>query len=218
MQGMLTAFRTVAMKQINGFTKGHLIEDYDITARLKSHGWKVKIAQKAIAWTSVPETAEALWKQRVRWISGGLQVLGQFWKKTEVVYQDLLGHLFFASLFLMIILSFFYVRSEVSNAETVTILLVLALINFAVAFTFNIVSLALYADADRKDWLMKLAVIPEFIYSNVLSWILLGSYFFILYSKVFKPLATKVGFFSKPYNWGLAAFNKAGFSTTWGTK
>lgn len=219
MQGMLTAFRASAMQQLGGFTKGHLIEDYDITARLKDHGWKVKIAQKAIAWTHVPETVEALWKQRVRWISGGLQVLGQFWKKAEVVYQDLLGHVFFVTLLALIIMSFFYVRSsDASNPETVTILFVLSLFNFFVAFIFNIVSLALYKDADFKDWAIKTLIIPELIYSNILSLILLGSYFFILYSKVFKPLANKVGIFSKPYNWGLAAFNKAGFSSQWGTR
>lgn len=218
MQGMLTAFRAIALKQIGGFTKGHLIEDYDSTARLKSAGWNVKIAQHAIAWTHVPETIEALWKQRVRWISGGLMVLGQFWKKAEVVYQDILGHLFFLSLLALIVLSFMFVRTGDSNPETVAMLFVLSLINFAIAFTFNMASLALYADADKKDWLIKFIIIPELIYSNILSLILFGSYIFALYSKVFKPLANRVSLFNAPYHWGLAVFNKAGFSTKWGTR
>lgn len=218
MHGMLTAFRTAAVKEINGFTKGHLIEDYDITARLKSEGWNVKIAQKAIAWTTVPESIEALWKQRVRWVSGGLHVLGEFWKKFDVIYQDLIGHMLFISLFGLIVLSFFFVRTETSNPETVLILFALSLFNFLVAFIFNVVSLSLYEDSDKRDWLMKLTVLPELIYSNLLSLILLGSYLFIVYNKVFKPIATRISLFNAPYNWGLAAFNKAGFSTKWGTK
>lgn len=218
MHGMLTAFRTDAIQEINGFTKGHLIEDYDITARLKSEGWNVKIAQKAIAWTTVPETIEALWKQRVRWVSGGLHVLGEFWKKFDVVYQDLIGHILFLSLFGLIVLSFFFVRTGKSEPETVLILFGLSLFNFLVAFIFNVVSLALYEDSDKKDWAMKLTVLPELIYSNLLSLILLGSYLFIVYNKIFKPIANKISLFNAPYNWGLAAFNKAGFSTKWGTK
>lgn len=218
MQGMLTAFRATALKQIKGFTKGHLIEDYDITARLKNAGWTVKIAQKAEAWTHVPETAEALWRQRVRWVSGGLQVLGQFWKKTISVYQDLLGHIFFASLFVMIMLSFVFVRAHESNPTLVLTVLAISLFNFLVSFIFNVASLVLYKDADKKDWLLKLTILPELIYSNILSLILLGSYIFLLYSRVFKPLASRITLLSRPYNWGLEAFNKAGFSSRWGTR
>lgn len=218
MQGMLTAFRVTALKQIKGFSKGHLIEDYEITARLKTAGWKVKIAQKAEAWTHVPETAEALWRQRVRWVSGGLQVLGQYWKKTVSVYQDLLGHMFFASLFIMIMLSFVFVRDHESNPALVMTVLAISLFNFLVSFIFNVASLVLYKDADRQDWLLKLTILPELIYSNILSLILLGSYIFLLYSKVFKPLANRISLLSRPYNWGLEAFNKAGFSTRWGTR
>ena len=218
MQGMLSAFRTEALVTVKGFTKGHLIEDYDLTARLKSKGWKVKIAQKAIAWTEVPETIEQLWKQRVRWISGGLTVLGQFKNQTSAVYQDVIGHGLFLSLFALVILSFFVTKHDFSNPGLTLVLIALSLFNFFVAFIFNIVSLSVYHDAGKRDWLLKLSIIPELIYSNMLSIILLGSYLFVLYNFINRPIAQRISLMQRAYGWGLSAFSKAGFSQTWGTR
>lgn len=217
MQGMLTAFRMPAIEAVEGFTHGHLIEDYDITARLKTLGMKVKIARKAIAWTHVPETIEDLWKQRVRWTSGGLNVLQEFWGSTTVVYQDMIGHTLFLSLLILIGLSFLFPKDSPEHFLAM-ILLVSSLTNFFIAFSFNIYSLFIYPSRDRKDTIIKLTILPELIYSNMLSLVLVGSYLFFVYKKLAKLIESKLPFLSQPYRWGLHVFNKAGFSTTWGTR
>jgi cellulose synthase/poly-beta-1,6-N-acetylglucosamine synthase-like glycosyltransferase len=218
MQGMLTAFRMTALQQINGYRDGHLIEDYDITARLKNAGWSVKIAQDAVAWTTVPEVVEDLWKQRVRWTNGGLFVVKQFWKQAATVHQDIIGHALFIGLSLMVILSFVFAGSNENNVALASWLLALAIINFIIAFTFTLATFVRYADRDEKDWLLKLSILPEFIYSNLLSLILIGSYAFFVYTLVGRTVVTRIPYLNKSYTRGLNTFNKVGFSSTWGTR
>jgi cellulose synthase/poly-beta-1,6-N-acetylglucosamine synthase-like glycosyltransferase len=218
MQGMLTGFRMTTLKQIGGYTDGHLIEDYDITARLKARGWKVKVEQNAIAWTNAPETLEGLWKQRVRWTFGGLRVLQEFWGKVDIIYQDLIGHGLFLSLLLLVGLSFTFAGAKSQNPSATIALFMIALLNFLIAFTFNLYTLTRYADRDKKDILLRASVIPEFIYTNVLNIILIGSYLFFLYNLITKAFQKETTLFNRPYRLGLSAFNKVGFSTTWGTR
>lgn len=218
MQGMSTAFKMEAVQEVKAFSERHLIEDYEITARLKTKGWKVKIAQGAIAWTHVPETIENVWRQRIRWIIGGLYVVRQYAKNFSSVYQDAVGHILFLSLFLLVIASIFIGYSGDTNPILIAWLLGVAIFNFILTFIFNIVFLTFYKEADWKDWVVKLAVVPELIYNNLLTLILLGSYVFVLYIAAIKPLAEKIARLQKAYDWGLGAFNKAGFNTNWGTK
>lgn len=218
MQGMLTGFRMSALKQVNGFTTGHLIEDYDITARLKKVGWKVKIAEKALAWTNVPEDLQSLWKQRIRWTYGGVNVVRQFWKNIKIVFQDVVGHLMFISLMFLVVLSFFLNQSPVEHAELSYILLILAITQFLVSLIYNLVSLSFYEEGDFWDWILKLSVFAEFVYANVLSFVLIGVYLFFLYQKIIGRLVYRVKKFYSPYNFGLSLFQKFGYSSTWGTK
>lgn len=219
MQGMLTAFRMSALRSVKGFKIGHLIEDYEITVRLKNKGWKVKIADKACAWTKVPENFACLWKQRVRWNLGGLKVIKNFWKNITAVFQDLIGHLLFISLFILIILSLvFRGNSFYNNSELGRTLLLISLTNFALAYGFSLLSMFTFTNRDWKDWLIKASIILEFFYSNVLTLILLGSYLFLVYNYLAKKLFLKNNYGIMVYEWGLSIFKKIGFSLSWGTK
>jgi hypothetical protein len=218
MQGMITGFRMSALRKVKGFTTGHLIEDYDITARLKKIGWKVKIANKAFAWTTVPEDFESFWKQRVRWTYGGLKVVSQFWKNTASVFQDLMGHTMFLILLLLVIISFILNRQTYSNAKYALALIIVGFLHFTLSTTYSLIVLKTYKDRDKWDWILKLSIIPEFVYSNVLSLVLLGSYLFYTYQLILSSLASKFVGISHIYNFGLSIFHKIGYSSTWGTK
>jgi cellulose synthase/poly-beta-1,6-N-acetylglucosamine synthase-like glycosyltransferase len=219
MQGMLTAFRMEAMKQVKGFTIGHLIEDYDITVRLKQKGWIVGIAKNAKAWTSVPEDFVSLWKQRVRWGYGGLHVVKQYGKHLSALFQDILGHTLFLTLLLLVILSFFITADTSAISPTVLYILIgMSIAQFIISFAFNIISLLAYDERDYGDWIVKLTFIPELVYSNVLSLVLLGSYMYFIYNHTMGALAKKSKLFVKPYKIGLKAFEKLGYSLSWGTR
>ncbi len=218
MPGMLTAFRYAAIREASGFTTGHLIEDYDLTAKLKSKGWQVSIAKDTEAWTMVPEDLGSLWKQRVRWVYGGLTVLRNYWKNIPTVFQDLFGHFLFISLFTLVIFSFIFARSYNGNPTLILLLLILSVINFLAANAFNLLTFLTYSQKDRVDWIIKLSLIPEFIYSNFLTLVLLGTYLFFVYNKLLGTLSRKVNFILKIYKVGLVFFGKAGYSLSWGTR
>lgn len=215
MQGMLTAIRMEVLRQTNGFKIGHLIEDYEMTVRSKLRGWEVRIAQNAVAWTYVPETIPHLWKQRARWISGGVGVVFSFWKSIPAIYQDLYGHLSFILLFSLIVLSYRYSDSYSQTAYITPVLLAISLFNFGLMFIYNAFTLIEYKDKDKTDWILKLTLLPELIYSNLFSVILLGAYTYFVFNAATSAL---ISIFIYTRKIGLLAFNKAGYSTTWGTR
>jgi cellulose synthase/poly-beta-1,6-N-acetylglucosamine synthase-like glycosyltransferase len=218
MQGMLTAFRKEAVDEVGGYTEGHLIEDYDITVRLKEHGWNVAIATDAKAWTDVPETFVGLWKQRVRWAYGGLHVLKDHYKTVPAVFQDLLGHSLFISLTFFVIVSLFIGAGPSLPPAFLYSLIGLGIGQIIVSLFFNILTILSYEERDSIDWAIRLTLLPELLYSNILSLMLLGTYSYFFYNQTVGRIASKIDIASKPYRLGLYAFSKLGYSLTWGTR
>ena len=122
MHGMLTAFRSRAIWDIGGFDEGHLIEDYEVTTRLKCSGWSVKSAPQALAWTVVPESLSRFWRQRTRWSYGGIVVVANA-PRLWPVFQDILGHAVFClTITTILILQFVHGSGHVPSVITQMIL------------------------------------------------------------------------------------------------
>jgi hypothetical protein len=96
----------------------------------------------------------------------------------------------------------------------VSLILFVAYLHFSVAYYFNIFTLRYYKNADWTDRGIRLTVIPEFIYSNMLSLVLIGAYLFYLYNKSIG----KISALNRFYKQGLSVFSRFGFSLSWGTK
>lgn len=73
--GVITAFRKSAVHQVGYWSADALTEDIDITWKLQRAGWDVRFEPNALVWILMPETIQGLWKQRLRWATGGAQVL-----------------------------------------------------------------------------------------------------------------------------------------------
>jgi biofilm PGA synthesis N-glycosyltransferase PgaC len=73
--GVITAFRKAAVHDVGYWSADMLTEDIDITWKLQRAGWTVKFEPNALVWILMPETLRGLWKQRLRWATGGAQVL-----------------------------------------------------------------------------------------------------------------------------------------------
>ena len=58
-----------------------MCEDIDITWKLQTRGWLVRYEPNALCWILMPETLVGLWKQRLRWAMGGMQVLIKYSRK-----------------------------------------------------------------------------------------------------------------------------------------
>ncbi len=216
MHGMLSAFRYEAIMKVGSFATGHLIEDYDMTARIKKAGYDVKFASLAAAWTDVPENFKALWKQRIRWSVGGLEILAKE-RYLPAIFQDVIGHFMFIATFISVVLAF-TIPSQ-NNYPVITWIIAMAAISqFIIGFTFNLVTLKSYEDADIWDWIIRMSIIPEFVYANILTFGLLGSYLFIVYTKLVRKLlklTRHAEYLDKQIS---SLFLKAGYSMGWGTR
>jgi len=79
--GVIAAFRRSAVRDIGFWSPDKLTEDVDITWRLHLAGWEVRFEARALCWILMPETLRGLWRQRLRWAMGGMQVVFSNWRK-----------------------------------------------------------------------------------------------------------------------------------------
>src|SRR3989344_717665 len=218
MHGMLTAFRVSALREVGRFAEGHLIEDYEITTRLKTRGWSVKLAGSSPAWTMVPETFSKLWRQRTRWSYGGITVI------TKVTYlpsvlQDLIGHgVFFVTVIMIGLMLVFRSTSTVPTHITDWIV-GLSLLQLALWYAFQLWLMGLYRERDRYDWIIRVSLLPEFIYTNILTFIVLGSYLFLLFNMLTHAVTRQSGSVVRRLTaLGAALFAVCGYTKGWGTR
>jgi poly-beta-1,6-N-acetyl-D-glucosamine synthase len=73
--GVLAAYRKSAILNCGLFDSDTVTEDIDITWKLQEQFWDVRYEPRALARILVPETLTGLWRQRLRWAQGGLEVL-----------------------------------------------------------------------------------------------------------------------------------------------
>ena len=73
--GVIGCFRRTALESVDDWDPTRLTEDIDLTWRLQRAGWRVRYEPHALVWILMPETLGGLWRQRLRWARGGLQVL-----------------------------------------------------------------------------------------------------------------------------------------------
>lgn len=73
--GVIAAFRKKALLDCGMWDLDMITEDIAVTWKLQRRSWDVRYEPRAICWMLVPETIRGLWRQRVRWAQGGLEVL-----------------------------------------------------------------------------------------------------------------------------------------------
>jgi poly-beta-1,6 N-acetyl-D-glucosamine synthase len=88
--GAVGAWRTDLLRSMGGFSGDTVAEDTDLTLTIRRNGWKILYDEDAIGRTEVPETMEALIRQRFRWTFGTLQAV---WKHRDVTGKPRYGTL-----------------------------------------------------------------------------------------------------------------------------
>ena len=78
--GAAGAWRADVLREYGGFSGDTVAEDTDLTLMIRRHGWKIVYDEEAIGHTEVPETVDALVRQRFRWTFGTLQAV---WKHRD---------------------------------------------------------------------------------------------------------------------------------------
>ncbi|NHB57151.1 poly-beta-1,6-N-acetyl-D-glucosamine synthase [Acinetobacter shaoyimingii] len=73
--GVIAGFRKTALEQVGFWSEEKITEDIDISWKIQMQGWNIHYVPKALCYIFMPETFTGLWKQRVRWAQGGVEVL-----------------------------------------------------------------------------------------------------------------------------------------------
>lgn len=76
--GVVVMFRRRALLQVGFWSPDMLTEDIDISWKLQTNHWEVQFEPHALCWILMPETLAGLWKQRLRWAMGGIQVISKY--------------------------------------------------------------------------------------------------------------------------------------------
>ena len=88
--GAAGAWRADLLRANGGFSGDTVAEDTDLTLTIRRNGWKILYDEDAVGRTEVPETVEALIRQRFRWTFGTLQAV---WKHRDAVGKPRYGTL-----------------------------------------------------------------------------------------------------------------------------
>ncbi len=68
-------FSKTALDRIGYWRDDMITEDIDVSWRLQFDHWDLQYVPKALCYIYMPETFKGLWKQRLRWSQGGVEVL-----------------------------------------------------------------------------------------------------------------------------------------------
>jgi biofilm PGA synthesis N-glycosyltransferase PgaC len=72
--GVVAAFRRSAVFDVGGFSPNMPTEDIELTWKLQKRFYDVRYEARAIVWMTVPTSFKGLFKQRLRWARGLMQV------------------------------------------------------------------------------------------------------------------------------------------------
>ncbi len=89
--GALSAYRKKALEDIGYFDKRIMTEDIEVAWNLLRHKWKVRMANRAMGFTSVPTTYKGWYNQRIRWDVGGFQTLQKHWSSLGKTQYNMFG-------------------------------------------------------------------------------------------------------------------------------
>ncbi len=73
--GVIAGFRRTALHRVGYWAEDMVTEDIDISWRLQMDHWDIRFEPDALCYIYMPETFKGLWKQRLRWAQGGVEVL-----------------------------------------------------------------------------------------------------------------------------------------------
>jgi biofilm PGA synthesis N-glycosyltransferase PgaC len=73
--GVISGYRRAALNRIGYWDESMITEDIDISWRLQMDHWNIRYEPNALCYIRMPETFKGLWKQRLRWAQGGMEVM-----------------------------------------------------------------------------------------------------------------------------------------------
>jgi poly-beta-1,6-N-acetyl-D-glucosamine synthase len=190
--GMCTMYKTEAMKAVMAKRKAvgkpdctvydlhNITEDYELTITLKELGFHVAAGLGMYAWTYVPLKLTDLWRQRIRWLRGGLDTLWEHgWNKST--RKDILNSGFFWIMFLFqgILLAYtlMYVTKGIFYFNKM-VMLVMCIMYVDCVYTLRYVQ-----NPQKWDYFVRLTFVPQLFYA----WFIIAQQLYAYYLFFFNP-------------------------------
>lgn len=181
LHGLCTIFRLQALLDIRGYTPGHMLEDYDLTIRLKQAGWRASYSPFMKAWTSVPLTFRSFFRQRLRWMRGGVDILLKNGLNRHTA-NDILNHTLFLILFLGVV-SYIGFNIGAGGWRWRPCLEVLPLILALTGYTWSLCRLRYLDKLEPADVIVRVSLLPELFIAVLLSFCQLRAYYLALFGR-----------------------------------
>lgn len=81
--GVVSAFRKAALHRNRYWNTDMVTEDIDVSWSLQADHWDIRYEPNALCWILMPETLRGLWRQRLRWAQGGVEVFLRYWRDLQ---------------------------------------------------------------------------------------------------------------------------------------
>lgn len=78
--GVVAAFRKRALQRVGYWDLDMVTDDIDVSWKLQLDHWAIRFESHALCWILMPETLRGLWKQRLRWAQGGVEVIIKYFR------------------------------------------------------------------------------------------------------------------------------------------
>ena len=134
-----------------------------------------------------------------------------------LVLQDLIGHTLFLLTCGMIVYLLFSSGGGLVQTSIIWWIVLLSVAQLLVWYTFQLWLMRLYKEKDIYDWIIKASIMPEFIYSNMMMLVYIGSYLFslfVLVRRLMRPLRSAGPLLMLVER----AFKKIGYTELWGSR
>lgn len=156
-----------------------ITEDYELTITLKELGYHISAGFGMYAWTYVPLKLTELWRQRVRWLRGGLDTLwAHGWNRST--REDILktGFFWIMLLFQGILLDY----TVVDIIDGTFHLNSMVMLVMGIMYVDCVYSLRYIQSPEKWDIIVRLAFIPQLFYS----WFTMAQQLYAYYLFLFK--------------------------------
>lgn len=114
--GVISGFRKRALHRVGYWGLDMLTEDIEISWKLQRDHWQIRYEPNALCWVLMPETLKGLWRQRLRWARGGVEVIFRnfnmltFWhnRRMWLVFLEFVISMIWAYSVIFVVLSAFF--------------------------------------------------------------------------------------------------------------
>lgn len=190
--GMCTMYKMEAIKAVMSKRKAegkfdstvydvyNITEDYELTITLKELGYHIAAGFGMFAWTYVPLKLTELWRQRVRWLRGGLDTLWEHgWNKST--REDILRTWFFWIMLIFQGILFSYTAMGIIKGTFhLNNMFILVM---CIMYVDCVYSLRYIQSPEKWDVIVRLAFIPQLLYA----WFTIAQQLYAYYLFFFRP-------------------------------